>query len=105
MKYRIKKSILQCDKPLLRMPPVDAYPRFDYNIEPPRADGADRRNYSEVHSPVKGGQRQAKREAFMLCHMTRAVNEALRYYKRLACPIASANLNETWSVYDDPADS
>jgi hypothetical protein len=102
MKYRVKKSILQCDKPLFRVPPADLFPTVDYAIEPPRADDAYRWNYTEEHAPIKGGARQAKREAFMLCHLTRSMNEALRYFKSIACLDGSANLNETYTVYDDP---
>lgn len=101
-KYRVKKNILQCDKPLFRVPPADLFPRFDYGIEPPRADGVDQFNYTEERALVKGGPRQAKREAFMLCQLTRLMNEALRYFKSVACPEGSANLNETYTVYDDP---
>jgi hypothetical protein len=98
----VKKSILRCDKPLFRVPPLDLFPRFDYTIEPPRADDQYRWNYTEVRAPIKGGARQAKREAFMLCQLTRLLNEALRYFKSVSCADGSANLNETYTVYDDP---
>ena len=41
----------------------------------------------------------AKREAFMICGLTHAVNEALRYHKHRACEV---NFNETYTVHDDP---
>lgn len=103
-KYRIKKNIMKCDKNLLAPPPDDLYPRFDYTITPPRADGKDK-NYSEVRTSI--GPKQAKREAFMLCGLISAVNEALRYYKLQACGkngAPPANLYENYTIHDDPGD-
>lgn len=100
-KYRLKKNIMKCDKNLLKPPPMDFYsPDFTYRIAPPRADLQDKDTYQEERQtiPVK----QAKREAFMLCGMISSVNEALLHYKRQACDSASMNLNQVYTVHDDP---
>lgn len=97
-KYRVKKNILNCDKPLFGLPPDDIFPKFDYMITPPRADLSDKLTYKAEKRPVK--KEWAKREAFMLCGMMSAVNEALRYFKSMAC--GTANLSETYSIYTDP---
>jgi len=100
-KYRLKKNIMNCDKNLLKPPPLDFYsPDFTYTIAPPRADLKDKDTYQEERHtiPVK----QAKREAFMLCGMISSVNEALLHYKRRACDPASVNLNQVYTVHDDP---
>lgn len=104
-KYRIKKNIMNCDKNLLKPPPDDVFPKFDYMIQPPRADGKDAETYVEVRQPISA--KRAKREAFMLCGMISAVNEALRYYKQYACGVngaVTANLNETYTIHNDPSD-
>jgi hypothetical protein len=96
---------MKCDKNLLMPPPDDVFPQFDYSIAPPRADLKDAKTYQEVRESINA--KQAKREAFMLCGMISAVNEALRYYKKQACGkdgASEANFNETYTVHDDPTD-
>lgn len=96
---------MNCDKNLLKPPPDDVFPQFDYMITPPRADLKDAKTYKELRQPIS--TKQAKREAFMLCGMISAVNEALRFYKHQACGkdgFAAANLNESYTVHDDPTD-
>jgi hypothetical protein len=104
-KYRIKKNIMSCDKNLLKPPPDDLVPNVDYMIAPPRSDGKDAATYTEVRQTIS--VKRAKRENFMLCGMISAVNEALRFFKQQACgkngaPVA--NLNETYTIHDDPSD-
>jgi hypothetical protein len=100
-KYRLKKNIMKCEKNLLRPPPKDLPGMYDYSITPPRADLKDKKTYAEVRTSF--GSKRAKREAFMFCGMVSAVNEALRFHKQHACG-GSENLNETYSVHDDPTD-
>jgi hypothetical protein len=100
-KYRIKKNIMNCEKNLLRPPPKDLLGKFDYAISPPRADRKDSKTYTEMR--VHLDKKQEKREVFMLCGMINAVNEALRYHKHHACK-GSGNLNETYTIHDDPTD-
>jgi hypothetical protein len=91
---------MDCDKALIRPPPKDVYPRFNYTVNVPLASREDRDTYKEEHTPVRSSQ-TARRDAFMLCAMTSKVNEALVYLKKHACDGAE-NINETYSVYDDP---
>lgn len=100
----MKKNIMSCEKNLLRPPPRDlATEKIDYYIRPPLADLSDKRTYTEEHQPL-ASSRQAKREAFMLCGLVDSMNEALRYHKTHACG-DSANLNESYTVYDDPTNN
>jgi hypothetical protein len=96
-KYRLKKNILSCDKSLLQLPPRNVH-ELNYAVPPPRDDG---KPSGESRSSVDAFQ--AKREAYMLCHIMSAVNEAVRRFKELSCPDGSANLNETYSVHTDPS--
>jgi hypothetical protein len=96
---------MNCEKSLLRPPPANLFPQVDYMISPPRADGKDTKTYREVRQKIS--QERAKREMFMLCGMTSAVNAALRFYKQQACGrngVPDANLNETYTIHDDPSD-
>lgn len=93
---------MQCDKSLLTPVPSDVFPKYNYSITPPRADRSDAKTYREIREYMEG--KQAKREAFMLCQLTYGMNAALRYHKKLACANGKANLNETYSVHDDPTD-
>lgn len=90
---------MDCDKALLMTPPPNtSYLDFDYADVPPRAD----LRVISNDERVKISQKRAKREAFMLCGMMNAVNEALRYHKLQKCGLG-ANLEETYSVHDDPS--
>lgn len=89
---------MDCDKALILPPPPDmSYLDFDYAEVPPRAD----LRKDSKDDRVQIGQKRAKREAFMLCRLMNAVNEALRYHKQQKCG-SDANLEETYSVHDDP---
>lgn len=99
-KYRIKKNIMSCEKPLIRPPPHDVYPRYNYSVNVPYADGRDRDSYKESKKFMSS--KQARREAFMLCAMSAKVNQALIYLKTKSCN-GTANMNRTYSVYDDPS--
>ena len=104
-KYRVKKNILDCDKNLMMIPPRNVYPQFKYKISPRRADLSDAKTYKEVQQEIP--TTQAKREAFMICGMTSALNEALRFYKQQACgkdDLPVANYNETYTIHNDPTD-
>jgi hypothetical protein len=95
---------MDCDKNLMKLPLDDIFPRLDYAISPPRADLKDAKTYHEVRDPINA--KRAKREAFMLCGMISAVNEALRYYKQHACGRDGApagNLKEIYTIHDDPS--
>ena len=97
-KYRLKKNYISCEAPLLTSPPVDLATRgYDYWYQPPPHG-----HQGEWQAPTGNiSAKQAKREAFMLCGMISAVNEAATYYKVTACN-GSANMNKTYNFFDDP---
>jgi hypothetical protein len=102
-KYRVKKNILSCEKGLMTPPPADVFPKHSYKIYPPRADLKDATTYTEVKKSISA--KEAKREAFMVCGMISALNQALRFYKHQACDKSGkpfANLNETYTIHNDP---
>lgn len=102
-KYRVKKNIMNCEKGLMTLPPVDVFPKYKYKIFPPRADLKDATTYTEEKKSIDSTM--AKREAFMTCGMISALNEALRFYKRQACGVDGrppANFNETYTIHGDP---
>jgi peptidyl serine alpha-galactosyltransferase len=94
-KYRIKKNFLTCDKNLLMTPPKDIHKQYDYFVQPPQKDGSGEQKKNPL-SP-----KQAKREAFMLCGMIDAVNEAATYYKTNNCG-KDANFNKVYTIHNDP---
>lgn len=94
---------MDCDKALLRPPPLDlATKHIDYAIFPPRADLKDKDTFVDEKTPLPNQKKQAKREAFMLCGLTKAVNDALIYYKHHACG-EHGNFEQTYTVHDDPS--
>mmetsp|Transcript_3649 Transcript_3649/g.7842 ORF Transcript_3649/g.7842 Transcript_3649/m.7842 type:complete len:533 (+) Transcript_3649:3-1601(+) len=99
-KYRLKKNIMNCEKGLLQPPSKQFVGQFNYTVSPPRADLKD--NYRPDPQPITSN-RTAKREAFMLCGLTRSINEALIHHKHAACPGNSANLEMTYTVFNDPS--
>ena len=85
------------------MPDPYLFLTANYTYSPPRAD------LSDVNTVYNTSRRRisrqfAKRNQFMLCGLIRNINEALRYYKGVACSGQEANLNETYSVHNDPTD-
>jgi hypothetical protein len=92
---------MDCDKALLKPPPKDmVVKKIDYAVTPPRADLKETDTYIEERHPMN--TKQGKREAFMLCGLVDALNEALIYHKLHACN-GTETLNETYTVYDDPS--
>jgi hypothetical protein len=101
---------MKCEKPLLLPPPENLTgSSYDYYIAPPRADLKDEDTYKENHQRLEKGALQGKREYFMLCGLVRALNQALIHHKEMACGRGEdggggpANLNQTYTVYDDPS--
>ena len=74
-KRRIPMDIFSCDKPLLLVPPEDVAQQFDYYVPPSGTHG----------TTTKLNQKQAKQMAFMLCALTRLVNEASVFYQGKNC--------------------
>lgn len=94
---------MNCEKALLKEPPLDlATQKLGFFVAPPRADGKDKDTYKEEQKPFQNQRFQPKREAFMLCHMTTLVNEAIVYLKQHACG-ENANFSRIYTVHDDPS--
>lgn len=92
---------MDCDKNLLKLPPQDIYPKYDYFFEPPLADLKDKNTYDETKARQNITGKEAKRMAFMLCRLSTAINDGLRHYKTKACH-GTGNLNELYTVREDP---
>jgi hypothetical protein len=99
---------MDCDKPLLRPPPPLLFLTANNTYNPPKADLSD---LDVEPQPRPINRKQAKREQFMLCHLIRTINEALRYLKSVACRkegaieprnLVAANLSEVYTVYESP---
>lgn len=96
-KYRLKKNFLTCEKNLMEEPPTDIATKYDFFIAPPPSTGkaktpAERKTFSK---------KQAKREAFMMCGLIYAVNEAATYWKQHNCG-KNANFNKAYTIKNDP---
>lgn len=100
------------------MPPPSSemliHQKYNYSVRPRRAfsdDGGDDTNDNNKWDELiknrevfKNQPKRSKREAYMLCHLIRAVNDAAIYHKKHACSAEEANFNETWDIYVDPTD-
>jgi hypothetical protein len=113
-KYRVKKNIMNCNKNLLRIPEhlqdIFLLPNHSFTADwPPQANGD-----PSKATPRKMSRRTAQRELFMLCALTTAINNALTYYKTMACRSNSssssdasdmhhqqANFNATYEIFTD----
>ena len=98
-KYRLKKNFLQCSTPLLLPPPLDIGAQYDYYIAPPPAKSPKNVQDREKKSFSK---KQAKREAFMLCGMISAVNDAATYFKQHMCDGEEANFQKIYTIANNP---
>ena len=78
-KRKVPHNIFTCESPLLEYPPEDIATKYDYFIPPP------------PHKPVgekkELNKGQAKMNAFMICALTRAVNEAAVFYQEHNCDV------------------
>lgn len=72
-KRSVPKNFFTCDHPLLEVPPVDL-DSYDYKVP-----------VGKVKSRERVGKTTAKRDAFIICTVTRVMNEASMYFKR-GCP-------------------
>ena len=83
------------------MPPNDlAAQNITYRIPPPNRALNSLAHYKEERIPFDRPW-QSRREPFMLCQLTRAVNEAVTYHKSKACP-GGGNLVQNYTVYNSP---
>lgn len=81
-KRRLPEDFFSCESPLLAEPPLDVATKYDYGILP-----------AGVKEPLD--EKDAKRQAFMLCQLLRYLNEAAIYFKKRVCSPAMANLNRS----------
>jgi hypothetical protein len=111
-KYRIRKNIMQCDKPLLRPPPNNlGLLNYSYAIVPPKESelpfmGEDSLDpLVPIESTVSLSPLLAKRESFMVCNLVHSVNLAFIHYKQRTCHGTdnAANLNETYTIFNHPS--
>ena len=86
------------------MPPRDlAVQNLTFRIEPPGLSPKEQAEYREVRTPIESDRPwMIHREPFMICQLSRAVNEAVSYYKRMAC-VDGGNLAKNYTVYKDPS--
>eukprot|EP00934_Nitzschia_sp_Nitz4_P005966 Nitzschia sp. Nitz4//scaffold319_size20443//9812//11413//NITZ4_008671-RA/size20443-processed-gene-0.13-mRNA-1//-1//CDS//3329547580//5956//frame0 len=105
-KYRLKKKYISCETPLLQSPPIDLAMRgykFGYGPPPNKFKG----NLAEWDAPVQNWTKPniPQREAFMLCGLIAAVNEAAVQFKRTACSDnPKTNWNSNYTFFNDPQD-
>lgn len=86
-KYKLRKDFISCHAPLLVMPPEDlATQGLTKAILP---DGSNK-ELKSVH---------AKEQAFMICTMIRALNEAAIYYKDNHCDRETANYDYSYTFH------
>jgi hypothetical protein len=98
-KYRLKKNYISCQAPIMASPPSDIH-QFDYWIAPPKDH--EPAGLRAATLPVQN-HKQVRREAFMLCGLISAINEASTYYKQHHCN-TTANWNNSYTVHDSPSD-
>jgi len=72
-KRRVPHDVFSCDAPLAKEPPSDLATRYDYTID---GDG----KHQKLPSVYA-----VKRSAFMVCTLTRALNEAALFYQEHNC--------------------
>jgi len=88
-KRRLPGNFLSCESPLLAEPPMDIASKYKYANWP---DGK-RKEFSG---------KMAKRNAYMLCKLLPAINEAATYYKERHCDTVKANFNKTLMFINIP---
>lgn len=71
-KRKLPKDFLSCESPLLYEPPADLFPKYTWAIYP----AGNKKEWSK---------QMAKRNAFVLCVMIPALNDAATYYKQHHC--------------------
>ena len=99
-KYRLKKHYISCETPLLQLPPLDLVRyNYTYSLQPP----PNRYSGPPWDPPLSNlSSHRAKREAFMICQLIRAVNEAAIHFKKTAC--SHPNWNDNYTFFNDPND-
>jgi hypothetical protein len=102
-KYRLKKKYISCETPLLTPPPLDLATRnYTRSIQPP-PNGYKIKEGEPLWNPEieTFSSKQAKREAFMICGLISAVNEAAIHFKKTFCH-GTANMAMNYTFFSDP---
>ena len=79
-KHRVPLDFFTCEAPLLVSPPVDLGEAYQHKYPV----GLERKKIGLVKSDIK--PKVAKRDAFMICTMTKAMNAAGEFFKSNHCP-------------------
>ena len=89
-KYKLPVDILSCDFPLLELPPKDyaAYTNYSHY-----GDGS-------IKVWSKSETNLITRNAYMVCSLMPAINQAATFYKSHHCP-NGANYEQTWNTFKD----
>lgn len=90
-KYKLRRDFISCDAPLLVMPPEDLAAQGLTTAILPDASGT-KKDLTPKH---------AKEQAFMVCTMIRALNEAAIYYKDHHCDKETANYDYSYTFHKD----
>lgn len=85
-KRKIPHDVFDCENPLFEEPPDNIATTHDFKWPP----GA------KEKTPLT--PEMVQREAFMICHLTAAMNDAAEYFKRSACEKSNTNLKKTLKV-------
>ena len=96
-KYRLRKDFMDCHAPLLQVPSPDA--QDEREAFSPRPVHNYKGNWTQEHQILS--EKQAKREAFMVCALIAKVNEAVEHLKRTSCG-DTGNYSKIYNVHDDP---
>lgn len=84
----VPKDIFTCGSPLFAIPPPSI------QEEQVKVKGVGQKATTEPLTP-----RQAKRNAFMICSLTKIINEALREFKDLKCDGEQVNFEESIRIF------
>jgi hypothetical protein len=87
-KHKIPNDIYDCSTPLFLEPPSNLALLYDYKW-PPNA---------KAKTPLS--PKLIKHNAFMVCGLTRALNDAAIFHKTATCPPGTANLERSRTVAD-----
>jgi peptidyl serine alpha-galactosyltransferase len=87
-KRRIPHDIYECETPLFEEPPPDLAVLYDYKW-PPNA---------KEKTPLS--PRLINEQTFMVCYLTRLLNDAAIFYKTAACTQTKPNFNRSRKVAD-----
>lgn len=88
-KYLLRSDFLSCEAPLLKEPPRNLGALHNYMINP---RDQKRLDFKDI---------VARRNAFAVCFLVKAMNEAAEYYKRHHCDQSKANYNRTLAHFED----